>query len=167
MQRICLAILFLFLGYFANCQNNIGLTDATQSMSNLNSSGGNASSSSGSVAFSIGQPFYTNISESGKTLSHGVQQVSKAQPSLSSIEYSAQVLAYPNPTTNYLIIDLIDFEDEAGVLQLFNMQGKNLKTIEIKTRAIKVPMDFLSDGIYILRIVVPNRFEKSINIVKI
>ena len=65
-------LLFSFKGI---CQNT--LVSNNNIMETINASGSNATSSSGTVSYSIGQVYYTSIGETGYNIDQGIQQVEK------------------------------------------------------------------------------------------
>jgi len=58
---------------------------------------------------------------------------------------------YPNPFTDYIIIEM----NEIAVygFQIFDMNGKRIKTSKLKTDHIKMELPNLKPGYYILKVI--------------
>jgi len=85
----------------------LGLT-GLQAQTNVNATGGNASGNGGSVSYSVGQVVYTTHKGSNGSVAQGVQQ--PYEISVAGIDeangISLRVTAYPNPTTDYLTLEI-------------------------------------------------------------
>jgi len=75
----------------------LGLT-GLQAQESVNATGGDASGSGGSTSYSVGQVVYTTNTGANGTVEQGVQR--PIEISVKGINLT--VLAYPNPTTDYL-----------------------------------------------------------------
>jgi hypothetical protein len=78
-----LIILMLLLSFKGICQNT--LDSNNNIMGTINASGNNATSSSGTVTYSIGEVFYTYIEQSTYNLAQGIQQVQSDPASVAGI----------------------------------------------------------------------------------
>jgi len=89
----------------------LGLT-GLQAQTSINATDGNASGSGGSVSYSVGQVVYTTNTGTTGSVAQGVQQpfeilVVTGLEEAKGINLS--VSAYPNPTTDYLTLEVPDF----------------------------------------------------------
>ena len=166
MERIYLQTIFLFLCIIANSQENKESSISSISMSSVNVSGGEAGSSRGSVAYSIGLVFYNNIEATKNTLSEGIQHAQDIESVVSLGVNQIQAVVYPNPTSNFVLIDVIDFKNEYTQYQLFDSKGGLLKNGSITTRITKLSMDNVGAATYFLKISFLNKFEKTYKILK-
>jgi hypothetical protein len=81
-----------------------------QAQESANSSGGNASGSGGTVAYSIGQVFYTSNAGSSGTVDPGVQHAYEIYSvGINETNLNISLTAFPNPTTEYLTLQISDF----------------------------------------------------------
>ncbi len=167
MARFFLHIVFLFLGLVTFAQENIGQNSSSMKVASVNATGGNAASSSGSVAYSIGVIYYTNIESSANILSQGVQQSVELEAKIDDQSTLAHIVAYPNPATDYVIVDIIDFKNEPTQYQIFSPSGSILKTGPIIAGTTKLTLEYLSDAIYFIRVSVLNKFEETFKIIKL
>jgi Secretion system C-terminal sorting domain len=152
------AILVLFIGLTGlHAQNAIPV------------SGGNASGSGGSVSYSVGQIFYTTYTGMNGSLAQGVQQPYEISV-VSGIEeakgISLSVSAYPNPTTDYLILEVMDFDLSALTFLLYDMNGKLLQNKKITSNRTSIFMGNLAPATYFVKIKQGSMELKVFGIVK-
>lgn len=118
--------------------------------------GGNISGSGGSISYTIGQVVYTtNLVASVGYVAQGVQQAYDITVILQYLGIDAGV--YPNPTTNYVIIKINNFDitdpNYLGLhYYLYNLNGKPLYDGGIFSAETTLPMGQLPDATYILSI---------------
>jgi hypothetical protein len=131
--------------------------------------GGDASSSDGTVAYSIGQIVYTtNIGSSG-SVAQGVQQafeisVLEELPKIKGI--SLVISAYPNPTTDFLNLKVERYEDRNLSYQLFDVNGKIIETKKLKSEQTSISMRNLAPATYFINIIQNNKKVKTFKIIK-
>ena len=135
-------------------------------MASLNVSGGEASSSKGSIVYSIGTVFYTNIEAQHNTVGQCIQQAKELKVQEIKTQPLVQVFAYPNPTTDFVLIDILDYENENAQYELFDFRGSLVKNERITTSTTKLPMDDLRSSTYFLKVTVMNKFEKTLTLLK-
>jgi hypothetical protein len=132
-------------------------------------SGGDASSSDGTVAYSIGQIVYiTNVGSSG-SLAQGVQQafeisVFEEFPGIKGI--GLMISIYPNPTTDFLNLKVERYENTNLSYQLFDMNGKIIETKKLKSEQTSINMRDLEPATYFLNIIQNNKKVKTFKIIK-
>ena len=101
-----------------------------QAQTSVNASGGNALGSGGSVSYSVGQVVYTTNTGTNGSVAQGVQQPYEISV-VTAIEeakgINLSVSAYPNPTTDYLTLEVADFNLLPLTFHLFDMNGKLLQ----------------------------------------
>ena len=133
------------------------------------STGGNATGTTGNMSYSIGQVFYsTKTGTNGNYINEGVQQPYEITI-LSNTKFAKNIklTAYPNPTTDYLKIDLNNYESNNVTFQLFNINGKILKSGKINNNQVtKINTTKLNSAIYILKINDNNKQIKTFKIIK-
>lgn len=132
-------------------------------------SGGNLSSSEGSVSFSVGQIVYTTNSGSNGSLAQGVQQpyeISVVTSLANSIGTSITFSAYPNPTRDLLKLNVEHYKHEQLVYQLLDITGKLLDSKKIESDESIIPMTDYSLGIYFVKIIDNTTVVKTFKIIK-
>lgn len=140
-------------------------------METFNSSGDDATGDSGSVTYSIGQVFYTYIGESIYNVAQGVQQ-DELSITLSTEENStepkAEIFIFPNPTTDYVSINMEGYESDGRQrsYQLYDLQGRLLKQDTVIQTETQINVTDLRSAIYLLQVYVDNKVLKTFKIVK-
>ena len=132
--------------------------------------GGEANGSGGSVSYTVGQVVYTcNTGTNGNTVLQGVQQPYEIQVVTSTSEaknISLKVLAYPNPTTNYLIVKVENYETANLQYQIFDINGKLLQTIKATGIETKIETNKLVPANYFVKILNNKKEIKVFKIIK-
>lgn len=133
------------------------------------SSGGDASASQGSVAYSIGQPFYTTSSGSNGSVAQGMQQPFEIQEVLGAELFSIKLkkmLAYPNPTTDVLNLSIDENELSGMSYVLVDFNGRMIKSGVISNQSTTISMAEYQKAIYILNVTQNNAIIKTFKIIK-
>ena len=133
----------------------LGLTNS-QAQESLNTTGNNDSNNNGSVSYSVGQITYqTNTGTNGSVI-EGVQQPYKISV-VTDIEeaknINLSIAAYPNPTTNYLTLEVKNFELSNLNFQLLDIRGKLLQKKKITDSQTKIIMNNLVPATYFVKII--------------
>jgi hypothetical protein len=74
--------------------------------------------------------------------------------------------AYPNPTANFLTLDLGNSELSTLNFQLYDISGKIITSRKIKSSNETIYMGNLPSAIYILNVAMNNRVVKTFKIIK-
>ena len=120
-------------------------------------SGGDISGSGGSINYTIGQVVYTTNLVSGiGNVAQGVQQAYDISVIFNYEGIDAGI--YPNPTTNYVILkinnfDITDTNYQGMHYYLYNLNGKPLFDAPIVSGSTTITMGHLPCATYILNIV--------------
>ena len=121
-------------------------------------SGGNASGIGGSVAYSIGQIVYkTNTGITGSE-AQGVQQPFEISITLGLNETGASLnlSAHPNPTSNYLTLQIdpsTALRNQLIFYQLYDISGKLLESNTIVANSTTIKIGLYVTGTYFLKVV--------------
>lgn len=134
------------------------------------STGGNTTSSMGSVSFSIGQIVSpTQIGDNSvifpgiqHPLEHIISGVMQNNP-------NNQILIYPNPVTDALFLHVTDKCRETTELlyHLINTNGVVEKTGVIEEADTKIRMNHLAPSIYFLNIMQDSKIIKTFKVIKL
>jgi len=134
---------------------------------NVNTSGGDASGSGGTVAYSLGQVFYTTNTGTSGTVSQGVQQgYVISTVGMKETELTISLSVFPNPTIDQLTLQINDYNNEKLSYQLFDMQGKLLSSDVITSNQTEINMSDLPVVSYFITVMQKNRKIKSFKIIK-
>jgi len=146
----------------------LGLTRLQEQEAKI-ATGGNASGSGGSVSYSIGQMVYTTITGTNGSVAQGVQQPFEISvvTGLDEVEgISLRCSVYPNPTTDYLVLKVENFDKENLSYQLIDINGKPIENKNITGNETNIIMSDLVPATYFLKVTLNNKEVKTFKIVK-
>jgi hypothetical protein len=161
---IIMMLFFSFKGVSQNTQTATG-----DIMGTINASGNDAAGSSGTVAYSIGQVFYTYIGLSVYNVAQGVQHDeinNTLKVPENSVEPKLEIFVFPNPTTDFVNINMEGFEYESKSYQFYDLQGRLLKQNIINQAETQIGLSDLRSAVYILQVYVNNKIFKTFKILK-
>lgn len=131
-------------------------------------SGGNASAGNGSTNYSVGQVFYATDYGTTGSMMHGVEQPFEIQVVLGvdNFNISLELLAYPNPVTSLLYLEVRNANFEAMHYQLFDMNGRLLLKGRITGASTTIQMEKYPMDLYLLKVFDHHKEVKTFKIVK-
>ncbi len=115
--------------------------------------GGDASGNGGSVSYSIGQTVYNTYSDGTNSVAQGVQQPYEITitTGLDQAEgISLECKAYPNPTTDVLILSVDAYNNQELSYQLYDMSGKLLQKNDVTNAKTTISMRDYERATYFL-----------------
>lgn len=131
-------------------------------------SGGDVSSPSGSISYSIGQVIYNyNFSSSG-SIEEGVQHPISNTPvntEIFTIEPGLQV--YPNPFINLFNIEIINDNEGKYSIQVIDVTGNEIYNCSLLSNVTQIELSSIASGLYFLNLKKNGIISKSIEINKI
>ena len=129
--------------------------------------GGDASSSSGSLAYSVGQVVYTTNSNTDGTVSQGVQQAFEIFTlSIDDNQLDILLSVYPNPTTSYINLRMDDQIGKDLSFQLYDLRGRLLRQGDITDKITQIDMQKLQSATYLINILHNHKRVKSFKVIK-
>ena len=146
----------------------LGLT-GLQAQESVNTAGGNASGSGGSASYSVGQVAYQTNTGTNGFVAEGVQQpyeISVVSAINETIGINLSVSAYPNPTTENLILIIDEFALSNVSYQLYDINGKVLHNKRITSDKTSIAMGNLMSATYFVKITQDNKEVKTFKIIK-
>jgi hypothetical protein len=158
MKHKTMKISLLLLGF--------GLT--AQAQQATTATGGDATGSGGSVAYSVGQIVYTTHTGTTGSVAQGVQQPYEISVVL-GIENSLielDITAYPNPTTHFLTLSIGNALSETFHFQLCDLGGKIIERRKITNPTETIHMENLATATYFLKVSNANNEVKTFKIIK-
>lgn len=142
------------------------LTGLAQAQESANASGGDATGSGGTVAYSVGQVFYTNNIGGTGSVAQGVQQPYVISTvGIKETALNISLTAFPNPTTEKLTLQISDYNNEKLSYQLLDMQGKLMRNGEIVGKLTQIDMNSLPVATYFINVV--NQEKQTVQSFKI
>lgn len=129
--------------------------------------GGLASGSGGSVTYSIGQLAYVTDTGSSGNSCQGVQQAFEIT-TLGNDNYTGiqLMMVYPNPTTEFVKLQIADIAIENLSYQLFDIQGKEIINNAISNSETQINLQSYPQGAYIMKVSNNNKLLKTFKIIK-
>ena len=146
---------------------SFGITPMIAQVNNV-SSGGNATGTSGTSSFSVGQIFYTTTQNASGSLSEGVQQAFEIE-TLSNPEFEPvqlNVSTYPNPTTDRLILSIDEIDITNTSFEIHDIHGRLVTNKTITSNTNVIEMSSYAAGTYILTMKMQNAPIKTFKIIK-
>ena len=140
-----------------------------QAQESLVSAGGDASGGGGSVSYSVGQVFYLCNAGTNASIIQGVQQPYKisAVTEISETDNISLALSvFPNPTTDYLTLKVVNHEISSLKYQLCDMNGKLLDSKELTNPETNIAMGKFQSSAYFLKVIQNNKEIKTFKIIK-
>lgn len=131
------------------------------------SAGGDATGSGGSVAYSVGQVVYTTNTGTTGSVAQGVQQTYKiSSVGLDHPSINLKLAAYPNPTTDYLILEVQGDEAPKLTYQLLDLNGKVLGNSKLTGTQTNIDMGSLLPASYFVKVYQGNTVVKTFTVIK-
>ena len=138
------------------------------SQQTVSASGGEALGSGGSSSYTVGQVFYSTITNSTGTVTQGMQQTfvfqTLSNPELLTVQLTA--VTYPNPTTDFVVLKITDSALENLQYTLIDLNGKTIVSKPITTSSTEIIMKNFSTGVYLLKLTKKNQPLKTFKIIK-
>lgn len=148
----------------------LGLTAHGQS--STNTSGGEATGSGGTVSYTVGQVVYRTNTGANGSVAEGVQQPYEISVVTGIVEakgISLSVSAYPNPTTDYLIVKVdasTSHSIQSLTYQIFDINGKLLQTVKATGSETQIETSKLVPANYFVKVLDNNKAIKVFKIIK-
>ena len=131
-------------------------------------SGGVSSGSGGTSTYSVGQIVYTTNTGAGGSVAQGVQQPYEISIvlDLEDHQISLNMKVYPNPTSDFLILNVGNFELSTLNFELFDVSGKLFESKKITSITETISMENLPSSTYFLKVTSNNEEVKTFKIIK-
>lgn len=132
------------------------------------SSGSNATGTTGSTSYTIGQVAYTNQTGTNGKVTQGVQQPFEIV-TLGADEFPEITLTmtlYPNPTTDKVTLSISDYDSENMEYQIFDINGRAIQKHKISQKETQITLENLASAIYLLQVSNEKKLLKTFKIIK-
>jgi hypothetical protein len=128
-----------------------GLAQAQES---ANSSGGDAIGVGGTVAYSIGQVVYTTNTGISGSVAQGVQHAYEIfTVSIEETTLNISLIAFPNPTSENVTLQISDYNNKKLAFQLYDLQGKLLTSGLVTAQQTQINLASLPSATYFINVV--------------
>ena len=133
----------------------------------LSASGGDATGSGGSVAYSVGQIVYTTHTGTTGSVAQGVEQAYEIYSvGIKETTLNISLSVFPNPTSDFLTLKVEDYNNEALNYTLLDEQGRLVLNEQITTQDTQVAMSTLARGAYFINVLQTNKKIQTFKIIK-
>jgi hypothetical protein len=133
----------------------------------LSASGGDASGTGGSVAYSVGQIVYTTNTGTSGSIAQGIEQAYEIYSvGINDSKHSISLSIFPNPTSDFLTLKIQDYLNENLHFQLVDENGKLISNDQITTPETHIEMRALARASYFLNILNNHEIMQSFKIIK-
>ena len=135
----------------------------------INTSGGDISGEEGSVSYSIGQVNYLSYNENDIYTTEGVQQpllITIRPVDIIEEEEFLKMAAYPNPVSNYFIIEASTYTNLSLRYHLSDLNGNLIEEGPIEEPGARIDISRLAVAMYLLNITNDTRHIKTFKIIK-
>lgn len=131
-------------------------------------SGGSSSGIGGIADYSVGQIVYTTNTGPGGSVTQGVQQPYEISVvlGLEDHQISLNMKVYPNPMSDFLILNVGNFELSTLNFELYDISGKLLERKKITSITETISMDNLPSSTYFLKVTSNNEEVKTFKVIK-
>lgn len=147
----------------------IGLSTSigVNAQQNTVTTGGVASGSGGTVTYSIGQVAYQSSNGSNGNVNEGVQQPFEIYSlGINESIFQFNLTAFPNPTTNFINLNVSNFSGENLSFQLVDLNGKIIQKKQITTNETEISMSELPSANYFIYLFLNEQKVQSFKIIK-
>jgi hypothetical protein len=135
----------------------------------IDSSGGDATGINGKASYSIGQVVFTANSGTNGSVIQGVQQPYEISIVLGSEVVKGinlQLSVFPNPTSDFITLEVKDYDFQILNYQLYDITGKEFLNAETDKETTKIEIGNLPPAIYFLKIIDSKKEIKTFKIIK-
>lgn len=133
----------------------------------MNVTGVDLSSGEGSVSYSLGQTFFSSYDGKENYVIEGVQQpLTIPKNSIEKEEINFKIAAYPNPVSDYFLIEASNYTNRSLQYHLMDLQGRLLQEDRIRKFGTSVNTADLPVAVYLLKITDNGKYIKTIRIIK-
>jgi hypothetical protein len=133
------------------CLNYLNQAKAQHS---INTTGGDVSGTGGTIAYTIGQVSYLSVSDTSGSISEGIQQTYLiSQVGLKESGYKISVSVYPNPSDNFITLQVENLSSKSLHYQVCDLQGKSILQGTVLTDKTPIHLEEMSAATYYLSII--------------
>jgi hypothetical protein len=145
----------------------LGAVFSSSAQDALSSVGGDGTGSGGSEAFAVGLVVFTEITGAGGSASQGIEHAYEIFPvSVQEAEYDFMLSVFPNPTTDQLLMQVLQVGEINLQYELSDAQGKRLLDGTTSTSQTVFNTSALATGVYFLNIYQNNQSIRLFKIIK-
>ena len=132
----------------------------------ISSAGASFENSSGSISFTIGECISSTLTSPDVILTQGFQQSNLVLiDNLSIRPLGIEIVAYPNPAKEFVILKIDKSQDFSFVL--CDLTGRIIEKKDVVKSETEINLNYLDPSVYILKILKDNEEVKTFKIIKL
>ncbi len=132
----------------------------------ISSAGASFENSSGSISFTIGECISSTLTSTDIILTQGFQQSNLVLiDNLSIGPLGIEIVAYPNPAKEFVILKIDKSQDFSFVL--CDLTGRIIEKKDVVKSETEINLNYLDPSVYILKILKDNEEVKTFKIIKL
>ena len=145
---------------------------SVRAQTTISTAGGNATSSGGTVSYTVGQVAYSTQTSSAGTITQGVQQpfeIFVATALEQAKDISLQLQVFPNPVNDYLKLSVVPtatISIQSLSYHLYDINGKLVQNNNVESNETNIMMSGFTSGTYLLKVNQGNTSFKTFKIIK-
>ena len=145
---------------------------SVRAQTTISTAGGNATSSGGTVSYTVGQVAYSTQTSTSGTITQGVQQpfeIFVATALEQAKDISLQLQVFPNPVNDYLKLSVVPsatISIQSLSFQLYDVNGKLVQNNNVESNETNIMMSGFTSGTYLLKVNQGNTSFKTFKIIK-
>jgi len=151
---------YILIAVFSGC---IGILAAQEVIS---SAGNHAEASGIQLSWTLGEPVVETIANGGNILTQGFHQTKLTVTPVLTFIRNNDVKVYPNPTKELVYIQFDDSPEVDAFVELFTLEGKLVKKVQVKENLNSFDVHSLPDGSYLLKIAKNKEWIQYFKIIK-
>ncbi len=140
-----------------------------QAQQSINTIGGNSTGNDGTISWTVAQIAYQNISSSSGSIAEGVQQPYEISIVSETNDLEALGLSltlYPNPTSNFLELNIEKNNVINLIYELYDLNGKLIEKKNITGNQTRINMSNLISSTYLVKVFKESKEVKTFKIIK-
>jgi hypothetical protein len=131
------------------------------------SAGGTANGTGGSVTYTVGETNYINTTAAGGTITQGLQQPYEIfLVGIEEVSLPVDLSLFPNPTNDYLILNVAGGNADDLTYQLYDMNGKLLSEKKMVNTQTSISMINFASATYFIKVINSKNESKEFKIIK-
>ena len=119
----------------------------------VSTAGSHGETTSGSLTWTVGEPVIETITDGTNTLTQGFQQSKLTVTAINDLKFPGiELSVYPNPTNNYLTIEVKTDKQRDLLLSLFDLNGRLILQKKMAGNKQTIKMQNYKPATYILKV---------------
>ncbi|UKN00764.1 T9SS type A sorting domain-containing protein [Paracrocinitomix mangrovi] len=133
----------------------------------VSTTGTTVSGSGGTVSYTVGQVAYTAKSNGSSSSNEGVQQTFKIvdDAGVQNQNFLLNVKTFPNPTQDFVQLEIKDLQNQKFTYVLFDANGKELQNAQILSETTILDLANYAKGTYLLKVNKGSEVMRSFTII--